>query len=134
MKTKLFLIMTIGLIFTLIPVISNAQNICFTQEDSKRLVVELERGRLLEKNLLLLEDQNKELIKQTEILKEQNKLLQEQFITCNDLLKKNEDLYKLKIKSLENDLDEAKKPRWGSMFSTFGLGAATGIITLLLFL
>lgn len=134
MKTKLILILSIGLMLSIIPLISNAQNICFNQDDSKRLVVELERGRLLEKNIVLLEQQNQELLKQTEILKEQNKLLQEQFVACNDILKKNDELYKLKIKSLENDLSEAKKPRWGSMFSTFGLGAATGIITLLLFL
>ena len=134
MKLKSLTILSIGLMFILIPLMSYSQDICFTQDDSKRLVVELERGRLLEKNIVLLEQQNQELLKQTEILKEQNKLLQEQFVACNDILKKNDELYKLKIKSLENDLSEAKKPRWGSLFSTFGLGAATGIITVLLFL
>lgn len=111
----------------------NAQNICFTQEDSKRLVIELERGRLIEKNLILLEQQNQELVKQIDILKQQNQLLQEQFQAANELLKKNEELNKLRIDGLENDLKEAKKPRWGSLFSSFSLGALSAFAVILLF-
>ena len=116
----------------MIPLMSYSQDVCFSQDDSKKLVVELERGRLLEKNITLLEQQNEELIKQTNILKEQNKLYQEQFQMANDLMKKKDELYKLKTDTLENDLKEAKKPRWGSLFGTFGLGAASAFALLLL--
>jgi len=111
---------------------SYSQDICFSQDDSKRLVVELERGRLLEKNVTLLEQQTEELTKQTEILRKQNDLLKEQFQIANDLMKKKDELYKLKTDVLENELKESKKPRWGSLFGTFGLGAATAFALMLL--
>ena len=111
----------------------NAQNVCFTQEVSKKLVMELERGKLLEKNIILLEEQNQELLKQIDIIKQQNQLLQEQFQAANELLKKNEELNKLRIDGLENDLKEAKKPRWGSLFSSFSLGALSAFAVILLF-
>ncbi len=132
MKLKSLTILSIGLMFILIPLMSYSQDICFTQDDSKRLVVELERGRLLEKNVSLLEQQNEELVKQTEILKKQNELLREQFQIANDLMKKKDELYKLKTDVLENELKESKKPRWGSLFGTFGLGAATAFALMLL--
>lgn len=132
MKFKSILIMSIGLMFIMIPLMSYSQDVCFSQEDSKRLVVELERGRLLEKNVILLEQQTEELNKQTEILKKQNDLLREQFQIANDLIKKKDELYNVKIEALQNDLNEAKKPRWGSLFGTFGLGAASAFMLLLL--
>lgn len=132
MKLKSLTILSIGLMFILIPLMSYSQDICFTQDDSKRLVVELERGRLLEKNVTLLEQQTEELTKQTEILRKQNDLLKEQFQIANDLMKKKDELYKLKTDVLENELKESKKPRWGSLFGTFGLGAATAFALMLL--
>lgn len=131
MKIKTLIIFSF-LIFLFLPIISHSQDICFSQDDGKKLVMELERGRLIEQNLILIEEQNKELMKQTEILKEQNKIYQEQFQAAYELIKKNEELYKLKTDALENDLKEAQKPRWGSLFGTYGLGAASAFLLLLL--
>lgn len=134
MKNKTILLLSIGMMLILIPVISYSQDICFSQDDSKKIVVELERGRLLEKNIQLLEQENNELIKQTNLLKEQNKLILEQYQACNDLLKKNEDIYKLKIQALENDLTDMKKDKRKSMLGSFGVGALTGILLMLFFI
>jgi hypothetical protein len=105
-----------------IPVSSNSEKVCFSVEDSKRLVVELEKGRLLQQNLVLLEKTNIELSKQIDLLKEQVKV-------TGDLVSKNEELNNQKLKVLQDELEEAKKPRWKSLFIAGGVG---GLITLIL--
>lgn len=107
----------------------NNTDVCFSIEDSKRLVVELEKGRLLEQNIILIEKTNNELIKQTELLKEQVKLTDDKFKSAEALVTKNEELYNQKIKVLDDELIEAKKPRWKSLFISGGVGA---LLTLLL--
>lgn len=107
--------------------------ICFSIEDSKRLVVELEKGKLLEQNIILLEKSNEELTKQTNLLKEQVQLVNDKFKTAEALVNKNEELYNQKVKVLNEELDEANKPRWGSLFGSFGLGVLmTGLLIILL--
>ncbi len=125
---KIFFVFLI-LFFVLNVNVSNAQNICFSSDDSKRLVVELEKGRLLEQNIILLEKVNSELMKQTELLKEQVILVDEKFKSAEALVIKNEELYNQKIKVLDDELIEAKKPRWKSLFISGGVGA---LLTLLL--
>ena len=104
-------------------------NICFSIEDSKVLVVELEKGRIIEQNNKLLEQSNLELIKQTDLLKEQVKLVEDKFKATESLVSKNEELYNQKIKVINDESNEAKKPRWKSMFVSGGVGA---LLTLLL--
>jgi len=108
---------------------SKDNRVCFSVEDSKRLVVELEKGKIIEKNLGLLEKSNIELSKQIDLLKLEVSLVNDKFLTSEKLLKTNEDLYKKKEKVLNDELNEAKKTRWGSLFASGGLGV---IITLVL--
>ena len=131
MKPNKFFILFFVFLFSLLYVtpIYAQQDICFSSDDSKRLVVELEKGRLLEQNIILLEKANSELMKQTELLKEQVKLTDEKFKSAEALVIKNEELYNQKIKVLDDELTEAKKPRWKSLFISGGVGA---ILTLLL--
>lgn len=111
--------------------ISNS-DVCFSIEDSKRLVVELEKGRLLEQNILLLEKSNEELIKQTELLKEQVKLMDDKFKSTEALVIKNEELYNQKLKVVNDELNEAKKPRWKSLFVSGSVGAVLAVLLVIL--
>ena len=139
-KVKLCLILTI--LFIMLAVISSksyGQNIvspndkiCFSIEDSKRLVVELEKSKLLEQNIILLEKSNEELIKQTELLKEQVKLMDDKFKSAEALVIKNEELYNQKLKVLNDELNEAKKPRWKSLFVSGGVGAVLAVLLVIL--
>jgi len=128
---KIFFVFLI-LFFVLNVNVSNAQNICFSSDDSKRLVVELEKGRLLEQNIILLEKVNLELMKQNELLKDQVKLTDEKFKSAEALVIKNEELYNQKIKVLDDELTEAKKPRWKSMFISGGVGACIALLLVVL--
>jgi len=134
MKPNKFFILFFVFLFSLLYVtpIYAQQDICFSSDDSKRLVVELEKGRLLEQNIILLEKANSELMKQTELLKEQVKLTDEKFKSAEALVTKNEELYNQKIKVLDDELIEAKKPRWKSLFISGGVGACIALLLVVL--
>jgi len=134
MKPNKFFILFFVFLFSLLYVtpIYAQQDICFSSDDSKRLVVELEKGRLLEQNIILLEKANSELMKQTELLKEQVKLTDEKFKSAEALVIKNEELYNQKIKVLDDELTEAKKPRWKSLFISGGVGACIALLLVVL--
>jgi len=131
--TKQFLLsLIISFLLLFIVEFSYSQDrVCFSVEDSKRLVVEIEKGRLLEKNIVLIEKSNEELIKQTELLKEQVNLLNDKFEAAEKLKDKNEEIYKQKEKVLNDELTEAKKPRWGSLFAAGGIGSIATLVLLL---
>jgi len=110
-----------------------ASGITFKSDDAARLVIELEKGRIYQRNVKTLEKENAELYKQNALLKEQLKLTNDKLDAANELLKKSEDLNKIKTDNLEAQLKEASKPRWGAMGVSFGLGAAVmGVLILLL--
>ena len=134
MKPNKFFILFFVFLFSLLYVtpIYAQQDICFSSDDSKRLVVELEKGRLLEQNIILLEKANSELMKQTELLKEQVILVDEKFKSAEALVIKNEELYNQKIKVLDDELNEAKKPRWKSLFISGGVGACIALLLVVL--
>lgn len=134
MKPNKFFILFFVFLFSLLYVtpIYAQQDICFSSDDSKRLVVELEKGRLLEQNIILLEKVNLELMKQNELLKDQVKLTDEKFKSAEALVIKNEELYNQKIKVLDDELTEAKKPRWKSLFISGGVGACIALLLVVL--
>lgn len=79
-----------------------------------------------------LEEQNSQLLNQTKIYENQVKLLNEKYAIAESLVVKNEELYKTKESALQKDLDEARKPRWGAMGGSLGLGAILTLIAVLL--
>jgi len=119
-----------------------SDDVCFSAQDSYKLVTDLEKSKSLERLTVQLEKQTEALLKQNDALKEQVKLLEEKVAAAEALaanqekiyqanLKKQEELYKVKEKALQDDLKKASSPRWGAMFGSAGLGA---LITAILFL
>jgi hypothetical protein len=108
--------------------IEQEARICFSDEAAKKLVVEIEQCRIVNKNIVNYYKSNVELTKQIELLKVEITLLKEKFEVADKLLKTNEELYKQKAEVLNNELEEAKKPRWTSMFISGGVGAALALL------
>lgn len=134
-KKIMYLLVLLSFLIVLSPNILYGQNqckddnsVCFTAKDAKRLVVELERGRILTQNIKLLEKSNTELLKQTELLKEQLRIQEEKFQAAENLIKANEEIYNKKLEALQEELDEAKKPRWKSIFASAGVGALLTLV------
>ena len=108
---------------------TNDELICFSVEDSKRVVVELEKNGLYIKKIKLLEKTSTELTNQINLIKEENLIINDKFESCQKTLNETENIYNQQIQTLDDELEEAKKPRWKSLFMSMSLGS---ILTLLL--
>jgi len=96
-------------------------------KNTSKVVVELETAQILKAKLEIYRQTTVELAKQVELYKQAVILEEDKYKTCETLISKNEELYKQKEEALQRELTEAKKTRWGSLFSSGGLGAALGI-------
>ena len=126
LKSLLLVIMLLA-----IPLSSSA-DICFSEEDAAKILMEVEQGRLSVKIISLYEEKDKACIDQVEILKRKAVLFEEKTVACESTLQNQTDLQSEKYESCQTDLKQAKKPRWGSLFSSAGIGAVAAILLILL--
>ena len=119
-------------------------SVCFTPQDSYRLVTDLENAKNFESLNIQLEKQTVEQLNQIEAYKELVNLMEEKVKAAEDLaanqekiyqdaMAKHEELYKVKEAALKKDLKEAGKTDWGSLIRSFGLGAAATALLVLIF-
>jgi predicted tellurium resistance membrane protein TerC len=97
-----------------------AIEVCFSEEQAKRIVVELRQKRVLEQEIKEYEALVENLKKQVELLKEQNQLLREQI----ELYKNQKQLYEVAMKECEKKqrVGLIEKGKW------FGFGILIGIL------
>lgn len=118
-------------------------SVCITPENAYKLESDLYKLSNIEKIIFQIEKQNMSLQEQTRIYTEQVKILEDKVKAAEllvlfneklykDSLVKQEELYKIKEKTIQDDLDEAKKPRWSTMFGSTGLGVIIAIIAVIL--
>jgi len=120
------------------PLISFAEDIVIPIADAKKMVVELERSSLYERQVVLIEkansqlvDQNTLLMEQNIILKEQVKLKQDQLDLSAKELENQKKVYEDKIKVYEKD----KGNIWDKVFIAvggIGIGILAGAVLVLL--
>lgn len=98
-----------------------AGDICFTEQDAQRLVVDLERGRNYEEQIELYRQANSELERQVGYLKEMVALQKEQLLLGRDALKQYQELIDYQKKSYEHALQENKPNLLRKLFDSLGL-------------
>jgi len=100
---------------------SYAGSICFSEEEAKQIVVELEQKRILEQ-----ENQQMQLL--IDNLKKQNELLKQQ----NDLLKGQTEVYKQIVEDQKKEMTKQKFKYLGFSVDTLIIGiAGVGLLLLL---
>jgi hypothetical protein len=110
-----------------------ANDICFTEDQGKQIVVEIEKGRMCEKQIVLLEDVQKELINQNTILKKQVNIEQDKFGKAVTQLETERTICIEKDNARLNEIKDAGKIKWGQLFGAFGAGVvAVGLLIILL--
>jgi hypothetical protein len=102
--------------------------------NTSKIVVELESCQVLKEKLKIYKETTVELSKQVNLAREEASLEKQKFEEAKAQLESNEELYKQKIDILQKDLDEASKPRWKAMFESFGLGALSATILIVVLL
>lgn len=110
-----------------------ANDICFTEDQGKQIIVEIEKGRMCEAQVSLLEAGQKELIQQNGLLNKQIEIEKNKFGETVLQLETERTICIEKDKARLSEIKDAGKTKWGQLFGAFGVGAvAVGLMILLL--
>jgi len=104
--------------------------VCFSEGDAKRLVVELEQKRVLEQEVQEQEGLIENLKKQVDLLKQENQLLKEQV----QLLKEQREMYKVIVEEKDKEIRREKAVGFFERVRSFLMGAGVGAFATLLLL
>lgn len=110
-----------------------ANDICFSESDASTMVVELEKGRLCEKQIIQYEDATRELTEQIGQLRIQADAMNVKFEETVKQLEAERKIAEEKDKARLEEIKQAGKPQWTMLFGGFGAGALLiGALVLLL--
>ena len=110
-----------------------ANDVCFTETDASKIVVELEKGRICEQQVVQYEVSVKELSIQIESLKTQVETMSKKFDETMKQLESERKIADEKDKARLEEIKTAGKPQWTMLFGGFGAGALLiGALVLLL--
>jgi vacuolar-type H+-ATPase subunit I/STV1 len=110
-----------------------ANDVCFSEADAGKIVVELERGRFCEQQVVQYEVSVKELSIQIESLKTQVDTMSKKFDETLKQLDTERKIADEKDKARLEEIKAAGKPQWTMLFGGFGTGALLiGALVLLL--
>ena len=110
-----------------------ANDICFSESDASTMVVELEKGRLCEKQIIQYEDATRELTEQIGQLRVQVDAMNVKFDETVKQLEAERKIAEEKDKARIEEIKQAGKPQWTMLFGGFGAGAVlVGALILLL--
>jgi len=102
--------------------------VCFSEGDAKRLVVELEQKRLLEQEVKEQEGLIENLKKQVDLLRQENQLSREQV----QLLKEQRDIYKTLAEEKDKEIRKQRAVGFFDRVKSFLMGAGVGgLVTLI---
>ena len=112
---------------------SQANDVCFTEADASKIVVEIENGRICEQQVVQYEVSVKELSIQIESLKTQVETMSNKFDETMKQLETERKIASEKDKARLEEIKTAGKPQWTMLFGGFGAGALLiGALVLLL--
>ena len=110
-----------------------ANDICFSESDASTMVVELEKGRLCEKQIVHYEGAMKELTDQIGQLRVQVDAMNVKFDETVKQLEAERKIAEEKDKARLEEIKQAGKPQWMMLFGGFSAGAVlVGALILLL--
>jgi len=124
-----------NLIFVLMLLASSqsfAKEYCFSEEETGQIVVGLEKGQYCEKQVEIYIKLNNEKDKQINLLDEQVKSTEEKFVESERKNSTDKKIADERDSARIKELEEANKPRWNSIFGSFGIGVVSGLLLILL--
>ena len=105
-----------------------ANDICFSESDASTMVVELEKGRLCEKQIIQYEDATRELTEQIGQLRIQVDAMNVKFDETVKQLEAERKIAEEKDKARIEEIKQAGKPQWTMLFGGFGAGVVLVVV------
>lgn len=107
--------------------LSYAGDICFSENDAKQMLVQLESVADYKEQIELMKSANQELLKQIELLKQVNKLQVDQLTTYKKTIDAYDALLKSQKNAYEKQIENERPSIFGKIFAGVG-GIGTGIL------
>jgi len=124
---KVFLA-TIGILLCILaPALLHAEDVCVSEDSAKRIVVDLEKGKINEEQVITLKAYNQEMEKQISLLKEVVKLKDEQIKKNEEMIAQQKQLMEYQVQACEEKVKNAKPSFFDGLLKVVG-GVAIGII------
>jgi hypothetical protein len=119
---------TIGILLCiLVPAFLHAEDVCVSEESAKRIVVELEKAKVNEEQLITLKAYNLELEKQVSLMKDVVKLKDDQIRKNEEMIEQQKRLMEYQVQACEEKVKNAKPSFFDGLIKVLG-GVAIGII------
>jgi len=109
-----------------------AKEYCFTEEQTGQIVVDLERRQYCEKQIETYIELDNEKTEQIELLDKQVRGTEEKFVEAERKNATDRKIADERDSARLKELEEARKPRWNSIFGSFGFGVISGLLLILL--
>jgi len=113
------------------PVFAADEEICFTPDTTGQMVVEIEKCRLIQQQVILLRQKNDELERQIVLYKEINSIQEQQIQTLKNATETYQDLLKAQGEAYEKQIKAAKPNMWDEIMkgaAFVGLGLLVGLL------
>ena len=124
---KVFLA-TIGILFCILaPALLHAEDVCVSEDSAKRIVVDLEKGKINEEQVITLKAYNQEMEKQISLLKEVVKLKDDQIAKNEELIGQQKQLMEYQVQACEEKVKSAKPSFFDGLIKIIG-GVGIGIL------
>ncbi len=107
--------------------LSYAGDICFSENDAKQMLVQLESVADYKEQIELMKSANQELLKQIELLKQVNKLQVDQLTTYKKTIDAYDALLKSQKNAYEKQIENERPSIFGKIFAGVG-GIGAGIL------
>ena len=128
------LVNLICLIYLICPISVFAEDVCYSEDTAKQITVDLEKAKSLKEQVELFEKGNAELEKQVSLLKEMNKLKDEQIAIGDKTIKQYQELLKFQKDTYEQAVKDTSPSVLKQVIDALGflgIGVLAGVILIL---
>jgi len=128
MKYGKAILAMIGILLCILaPTILRAEDVCVSEESAKRIVVELENGKINEEQVITLKAYNQEMEKQISLSMGVVKLKDEQIAKNEELIRQQRQLMEYQEQACDERVKNAKPSFFDGLMKVIG-GAGVGIL------
>lgn len=131
--TKVFFAITGILLCIFAPTLLHAEDVCVSEDSAKRIVVDLEKGKINDEQVITLRAYNQEMEKQILLLKDVVTLKDGQIAKNEELIVQQKQLMEYQVQACEEKVKNAKPDFFDGLIKIIGgvgIGVLIGVLLL----
>lgn len=111
---------------------AEAEEVCFSEEQAKGILINLEKGKICEKQIIIYNDAISERDSKIQLLQIKTEALEQKVTTIINKMATDKKIAEEMGKAHLAQIKSLQKPKWSMMFGSFGAGVMTSLVLVLL--